>query len=81
MSVFGRDELNALLTPSTGWCVSLYMPTHRTWEDTRQDPIRFKNLLRLAEERLIENGMRSVDVRTQLQPAQQLFDSRTFGNT
>lgn len=78
MSVLGRDELKALMTPSTGMCVSLYMPTHRTWEDTRQDPIRFKNLLRSAEERLIEHGMRSVDVRTQLQPAQQLFDSQPF---
>ena len=78
MSVLGRDELKALMAPSTDLCVSLYMPTHRTWEDTRQDPIRFKNLLRLAEERLIENGMRTVDVRTQLQPAQQLFDSPTF---
>jgi hypothetical protein len=78
MSVLGRDELKALMTPSTGLCVSLYMPTHRTWEDTRQDPIRLKNLLRLAEERLIENGMRTVEVRTQLQPAQQLFGSQTF---
>jgi release factor family 7 len=78
MSVFGRDELKALMTPSAGWCVSLYMPTHRTWEDTRQDPIRLKNLLRLAEERLIAHGMRTVDARTQLQPAQQLFDSQTF---
>jgi hypothetical protein len=50
MSILGRDELNALMTPSAGWCVSLYMPTHRTWKDTRQDPIRFKNLLRPAEE-------------------------------
>jgi hypothetical protein len=48
MSLFGRDALKAVLTPSTGWCVSLCVPTHRTWEDTRQDPIRFKNLLRLT---------------------------------
>ncbi|MBN2548888.1 MAG: hypothetical protein JXB15_07010 [Anaerolineales bacterium] len=55
-----------------GWCISLFMPTHRSGEDTRQDPIRMVNLLRQAEEQLIEKGMRTVDARTMLEPARKL---------
>jgi hypothetical protein len=32
------------------------MPTHRAGAETQQDRIRLKNLLREAEERLIEGG-------------------------
>lgn len=37
-------------------CVSIYYPTHRNGPETRQDPIRLKNLMRLASERLGELG-------------------------
>ncbi|MBW6487033.1 MAG: hypothetical protein K0B01_12875 [Syntrophobacterales bacterium] len=30
----------------SGWRVSLFMPAHREGRETRQDPIRFRNLLR-----------------------------------
>lgn len=33
-------------------CVSLYQPTHRSWPERRQDPIRFRNLLGDVEESL-----------------------------
>lgn len=36
--------------------VSIYYPTHRGGPETRQDPIRLKNLLRIAEERLGDLG-------------------------
>ncbi len=35
-------------------CLSLYQPTHRSFPDNRQDPIRFKNLLRGLEQSLAE---------------------------
>lgn len=55
-----------------GWCVSLFMPTHRSGEKTRQDPILLQNILRQAEEKLIEKGMRTIDARTLLEPAHNL---------
>jgi hypothetical protein len=61
-----------------GWCVSLYMPTHRHIPETEQDPIRFKNLLREAEERLIDRGLRPSKVREFLQPAQKLWGDASF---
>ncbi len=39
----------AFLDRHSGWCVSLFMPTHRSGRDTEQDPIRFKNQVRLLE--------------------------------
>lgn len=66
------EEMKILMEERPGWCVSLFMPTHRIGADTRQDPIRLKNLLRQAEEQLIEKGMRTVDARRILEPAHNL---------
>lgn len=35
--------------------LSIYMPTHRTSPDNKQDPLRFKNLLKEVEEKLSGN--------------------------
>jgi hypothetical protein len=72
------EELKILMAERPGWCVSLFMPTHRRGEETRQDPIRFQNLLRQAEEKLIEKGMRTVDARALLEPAYRLEGHSPF---
>jgi hypothetical protein len=51
------------------WCVSIYMPTHRTGAETQQDPIRLKNLLREAEKHLFAKGVSTRDVQEMLEPA------------
>lgn len=51
-----RAQLDALRTQGEAPCVSLYQPTHRSWPDTQQDPIRFRNLLRSAEASLATLG-------------------------
>lgn len=72
MTLLSKEELKTLVADQAGPCVSIYMPTHRSGEGTRQDPIRFKNLLRKAEQELIRSGLRTVDARTLLQPAREL---------
>jgi hypothetical protein len=72
MTLLSKEELRTLVADHPGPCVSIYMPTHRSGEGTRQDPIRFRNLLRKAEEELIQSGLRTVDARTLLQPAREL---------
>ena len=72
MSLLSKEELRTLVADHPGPCVSIYMPTHRSGEGTRQDPIRFRNLLRKAEEQLIQGGLRTVDARTLLEPAREL---------
>jgi len=51
------DELKDLIEKPQGPCVSIYMPTQKAGPDTRQNPIRFKNLMREAEERLDKHGI------------------------
>jgi hypothetical protein len=52
--------------------VSLYMPTHQAGPDTRQDPIRLKNLLTEAEAGLIAAGVRPTIARDTLAPVWEL---------
>ncbi|MFQ4146626.1 hypothetical protein [Chlorogloeopsis sp. ULAP02] len=72
MNLFSIDELAILTAQSNHTCVSIYMPTYKMSAETLQNPIRFKNLIREAEEKLVESGLRPQDVRDLLQPAQDL---------
>jgi len=73
------EQLGQIFVDShPGLCVSLYMPAHRAGRETEQDPIRFKNLLRQAEERLLAEGMRSAEVRNFLKEPQRLLQDQSF---
>lgn len=59
--------------------VSLFMPTHRAGPDTRQDPIRFRNLLGRAAELLGEHhGTTDREADELLAPARALLDDGEF---
>jgi hypothetical protein len=77
MSLLSIDELKTLVEESQSPCVSLYMPTQKAGPETRQNPIRFKNLIREAEERLDEMGIRHTEAVDFLQPAKEL-DTHEF---
>lgn len=78
MDLLRPSDVRTLLEEDGGPRVSIYMPTHRGGPETRQDPIRLKNLLGQAEQRLGEIGLRSPDTREILDPAQQLLDDQDF---
>ena len=59
MDIFDRSHLQDLLEAPAQPCVSIFLPTHRAGREVQQDPIRLKNLLREAEKRLAELGIRS----------------------
>ncbi len=73
-----RDELKELMTQGSGFCVSLFMPTHRAGREVQQDPIRFKNLLREAEDRLIAAGQQATEAEGLLKPARQILNDSDF---
>lgn len=77
MALIPHSDLRALLEEHPGPCVSIYLPTHRAVE-MQQDQIRFKNLLRVAEEKLLTMGRRSPEVRRLLEPARKLLDNPFF---
>jgi len=68
----------AFLGRHSDWCVSLFMPTHRAGREMEQDPIRFKNLLREAEERLTAKGLRPSEVQELLKEPRRLLQDRGF---
>jgi len=78
MNVLQRHDLKKLMGQHKGPCVSVFMPTHRGGVESQQDHIRFKNLLREAEERLLEGGLRSSQVKGFLEPAQKLLKDTSF---
>ena len=62
MDILTRAELEQLMRKEQQWCVSIYMPTHRTGREAQQDPVRLKNLLGEAEKRLSDQGVGRRDV-------------------
>ncbi len=53
---FNREDLQQLLETAEPPCVSVYLPTHRSREAARQDPIRLKNLLSEGRSQLLASG-------------------------
>jgi hypothetical protein len=78
MDSLKRDDLRTLLETQNERCISIFMPTVRTGDQIQQNPIRFKNLLRTAEERLTKLGLRRQDAADFLQPAADLLDDPDF---
>lgn len=77
--VITREEIRDLLSLPAGHpCVSIYMPTYRSGAETQQNPIRFKNLLRSVQERLVETGMKDTDAAEFMRPVRELADEPTF---
>lgn len=54
MQKLTRDVLRELSEAPRQPSVSIFLPTHRAGKEVRQDPIRFKNLVRRAEEQLTQ---------------------------
>jgi hypothetical protein len=78
MTIVSRSELKTLAEGRDGWHVSLFMPTHRAGPEIQQDPIRLKNLLGEAEDRLIAAGLRSSEARGLLEAAQEVVELPVF---
>jgi hypothetical protein len=78
MDILTRAELEQLMRKEQQWCVSIYMPTHRTGSETQQDPLRLKNLLREAEKHLFAQGIGTRDVKNILEPGIMLLQDSNF---
>jgi len=70
-TLLSQDELKTLMQ-CEDTCVSIYLPVHKAGPPIRQDPIRFKNLISEAIERLEQRGLRRTDAEEFLAPAKDL---------
>ena len=72
MPLLSIDELKTLVENPKSPCISIYMPTQKAGPEVRQNPIRFKNLIREAEERLDAIGIRHTEAVDLLKSAHEL---------
>lgn len=72
MNLFTIDELTTLTTASNSTCISIYAPMERLGIETQQNPIRLKNLVRQAEEKLLAMGLSGQDAKELMQPIHEL---------
>lgn len=78
MDCLSKEDLKELLAPCGEHCISLYMPTNRAPVEGRQDLIRFRNMMREAEEWLIRWGLRPPEAKEYLAPLTRLPDDVGF---
>jgi hypothetical protein len=78
MDVLKKADLKELIEHVSSPCISIYMPTHRASVETRQDPIRLKNLLRDCELSLESRALRGPEAKEILEPIRGLVDDYDF---
>lgn len=61
MTLISREEIKTLIEQPRQNTVSIYMPLHPAGPEARQNSIRFKNLMKEAEARLIDAGLEQND--------------------
>lgn len=72
------DQLKTLARQVASPSISIFLPTQRSGQETQQAPIRFKNLLRDAEQKLLNGGIGPRAVSELLKPARALLADTYF---
>ena len=69
-----QDAVLDLLQREDSPRISIYLPTEREWNKSKQNPTRLKNQLRVAAQKLEARGMGGREIEALLEPAQKLVD-------
>lgn len=78
VDLVGTADLTELALTRAGPCVSMFLPTHRGGPQTRQDPIRLRNLLDEASAQLASSGLDPRQCDELLAPCRALLDDGDF---
>jgi len=78
MDTFCLNDLKTLIQNDGNLRVSIFMPTHHRGGVDPQDPVRLKNLLRRAEDKLVPKGLRPAEARSLMKPAETLLTDNLF---
>jgi hypothetical protein len=76
--MFALPDLIALVDAAPAPGVSIFLPTHVMGRETRQDPIRLKNLLGEAQDKLAAQGLSAAEAQALLAPAAALVGDHDF---
>jgi hypothetical protein len=77
MGSLTRSDVESLLDETGGIKISIYLPTHRKGK-TEQDQIRYKNLIKEAEQELVGIGISAGAVDELVKKAQKLLSDEVF---
>lgn len=75
MSVLTVEQIRSLVEQPKSWSISIYMPTIVAGTETRQNEIRFKNLIRQALQKLQETGLSEEEANQFLSPMLEAIDN------
>jgi hypothetical protein len=78
MEMLKIEALQTLMEHTDEPCISMFLPMERAGKETRQNPIRFKNMVGETEERLGNSGMEAHQVQALLKPARELLNDPLF---
>lgn len=78
METLSRRDFDTLLAAEGPHCVSLYMPTHRTGREIREDGTRFANLTRRTEDELRAKGVKGLKLQSVLDSLAELRQDGVF---
>lgn len=78
MQLLSLSEFKTLSESASDSAVSIYLPTHTAGPEIQQDPIRLKNLLSEAEDKLLAMGLEKPAATQILKPATTLLDDLKF---
>ncbi len=78
MDAISSNDIKDLLHSGEETYVSIIMPTHQKGGAAQQNLIRFKNLLRSAEDKLLRQGLRLPYARAFLKPVEPLLTDSLF---
>ena len=78
IDVISAADLRLLAEADDGYCVSMFLPTHRSGSETAQDPIRLKNSLTRALSEMETLGARRGDAERLLAPVTALEQDSGF---
>jgi len=78
MYLLTKNKIRSLLKEHQSPCISIYMPTHQKGSEVEQDPIRFKNMMKQAENTLQEKGFQEPEINKLLKPANDLLKDSYF---
>lgn len=78
MKKLDKEIYQELVDKESEICISMYFPTFKTGADIKQNPIRFKQRIREAEDKLYNMKLTKDEVESILKPASNFVDETKF---
>ncbi|MEX0844492.1 MAG: hypothetical protein WD022_04390 [Balneolaceae bacterium] len=78
MSVVNRETIEHLINETRETNISIFIPTHKTGEEGKQDSIRLKKVLQKVKKDLLERGWKEPDIESLFKRVQSKTDENQF---